>query len=220
MKNNKIETLRKAPEPPAQNNAIAIKERNKWKEEANNASQAKVIHKAHVGMFLAIMRIKFAWAIFILIICWLIADMIFILSAGVEKILVCEIYSIFGGVLGMISGIMIGQSCRTKRLLKDIKSEYKLKNEDDYIKYRDRNVQLRIWRGVGNLECVVPLILIGLVCGYIYGRMTHENVEINPPHLEKEVLITLITTTTASVIGILAIVLHWLFPQKKSFKDT
>lgn len=203
---------------------LAEREVDEWQRSAHNASQAKVVHTAHVDMFVSVMRIKFAWAIFILIVCWLIADMVFIMSSGLQKLCIRELYALVGAVLGMIIGIMYGQSVRTKRLLKDIKSEYNMEYDDQYaadrkLKYKDRNVQLRTWRGVGTLECVAPMLLLGMVSGYVYAHMVHGNQQVvNFPKLDKEVLITLITTTTASVIGILAIVLHWLFPQAKKKK--
>ena len=75
-------------------------------------------------------------------------------------------------------------------------------------------IRERVWCYNRRLKMCLPFgAIIGAFAAYIYAAIFHaRNYDIQ---IESGVLIALITTTTASVIGLLAIVMNWLFPKEK-----
>lgn len=65
------------------------------------------VHQVHMGMFISVMRIRFSWIIFFLIVVWLVSDLILVYAAAFSRINVWEIY----GLVGAGGGCVIGWLC-------------------------------------------------------------------------------------------------------------
>jgi hypothetical protein len=97
---------------------------------------------------------------------------------------------------------------QTKNEQEDLnRTEKKLRNEDlsQNILARKRTARCLFWM-------VAVWLLLDMVVMFLQG---FNGFSCYPFHLESKVLITLITSTTASVLGLFGIVTRYLFPSSK-----
>ncbi len=183
---------------------------------AQEAGDMHKIHSVYADYFVSFMRVRYAWGIFAMLICWLGVDVVVLLAHATKSLDVYVMYGLGGALAGFWIGGMWGYACRNWRGLRDVKAVYKLGvGTPERMDLSERNIQLRVWRSVGS----VPICLICTVLGAVLMRglapFLAQGASVVPFRLSNTVLITLIGSTTASVIGIFLIVLHWLFPRAK-----
>lgn len=179
------------------------------KEERDDAVEAAKeegeFFNIHMDAYVAMMRIKFAWMVFTLVVVWLLADLYIIFSVGTKILNLTFLYSFIGGSIGLVIGMMRCHVCNNEATKKEFKPEVDKLD-------RLHKARLMLWRGYGHS------VWISLLTGGVLGAgstltpwVASSNVEF--AGLENQVLIALIVSTTASVIGILLIVMYWLFPK-------
>lgn len=164
------------------------------------------VHDIHMNMFISIMRIRFAWIIFGLILAWLVSDLVLVYAAALRTVNVWELYAICGGGAGAALGWIISSFWSSNEMHKELKGTDATRAADI--------IRERVWCYNRRLKICLPVgAIIGAAAAYIYAANLHaRHYDIQ---IESGVLIALITTTTASVIGLLAIVMNWLFPKEK-----
>lgn len=143
------------------------------------------------------LRIQLAWATFFLVVIWLIADLAIIFFSGIHGLSIKFIYTIIGSIAGLITGLALGSF-----LLCMILSRKKI--------FSVHHKQI--------LKANIPFYAgtVVMILGGQWGAMYIPEDILLPFNLSDPVLITMITTTTASVIGILILVMKWLFPSSNS----
>lgn len=149
------------------------------------------------------LRIQFAWATFLLVVVWLAADIIVIFASGISKLSVRMVYINIGALLGLIFGILLGKIVFFIWYIVFNKKYIDEKNDTDCFSWI--------------LSMFFAVIGAAGIGWWGSEKITKE--AMLPFHLSDAVLITMITTTTASVIGILILVFNWLFPNKKKAED-
>lgn len=146
------------------------------------------------------LKIQFAWGAFALVALWLVSCVIFVYSAGAGKFPIAFSFVSMGTVFVCCLGLILG--CAISGWSEQCNWEWLKKitcKPDDNIRY---------------FPLIMALVcLVGFVGFAYYPALRNCNcVEFN---LSDSVIIAYITTTTASVIGILAFVMKWLFPAGK-----
>ena len=164
------------------------------------------VHDIHMNMFISIMRIRFAWIIFGLILAWLVSDLILVYAAALRTVNVWELYAICGCGAGAALGWLISSFRASTEMHEKLKGTDAAQAADI--------IRERVWCYNQSLKKYLPIgAIVGAITAYIYAVILHSrNYTIQ---IDSGVLIALITTTTASVIGLLAIVMNWLFPKEK-----
>lgn len=187
-----------------------LKEEKSFEEDSTQAAEEeRKVLASYMDSYVSIMRIKFAWMAFVLVVVLLIVDLFIIFSIGIGNINVIAISAMVGIFLGMLIGMMYYHVSNSNKIIDEIKNA-----EQDKLKRFD-NLRLMIWRGYGH-----GVWSTMLSCGVIGGVLSHlhiyfgceENIKFT--NLHDQVIMALIVSTTASVIGILLIVMYWLFPKK------
>lgn len=172
------------------------------------------MHNAYTANYESLMRIRFSWTIFYLIFVWLVTDIYLVVASGMGSINLRFFASAIGLILGGVLGSLWGHACRNARNIKDLKGLYNLPltaREDKAA----RNMQLRVMRSEGSFPCFVSCVIVGSLIGYFFLSEFVGDTTSIPFKLEGTLLLTLICTTTASVLGLFIIVLHWLFPRRR-----
>ncbi len=164
------------------------------------------VHDVNMNMFISIMRIRFAWIIFFLIVAWLVSNMVLVYASALGSLHLVELYALCGAGFGAVVGWLRCSFVTSRRLHDRLQAASAAE--------AGRMIRQRIWcynRGLGhNLAWGAA---IGAIAGGALAWKFHD--VRHTIDLSDQVLITLISTTTASVIGILAIVMKWLFPNEK-----
>ena len=193
---------------------------SKEKAAADNAEQRRRVHTVYEQYFISFMRIRYAWCIFSLLICWLGVDLVVLFANAMGALNAKVLFICVASLGGAWVGNMIVYSLWGRQNIKDVKSYYTLTDEAQRIDFEGKNIQLRLWRSVrGSWGCVVGA-LIGLVVGHSVSRCWWPFGESSVQfHLSDPVIMTLIGSSTASVIGVFLIVLHWLFPHEDEEND-
>ncbi len=170
-----------------------------------------LMHGEHMESYVSTMRIRYAWAIFSLLLFWLLADLAVILISACGWIDMHAIFSFVGGGYGYIVGSVWGYACRNRRNLRDIKAVFQVQEKQQAFRLSARNIQLRIWRSTNSAPISLGCMALGaaLFWGLSY-LVAPDAVQCK---ISDTIVIAMITTTTASVISIFIIVLHWLFPK-------
>lgn len=183
---------------------------------ARKAGDMRRIHTVYEDYFVSFMRVRYAWGIFAMLLCWLGVDIVMLLANATSTIDLRVLYALGGAVFGFWTGGLWGYACRNARGLKDIKNVYKMKpRSQERMDKAERNIQLRVWRSSGSIPICLLCTFLGAAGMWLFSRCVAGDAYAVPFHLSDTVLITLIGSTTASVIGIFLIVLHWLFPKEK-----
>ncbi len=193
---------------------------SKEKAAADNAEQRRRVHTVYEKYFISFMRIRYAWCIFSLLICWLGVDLVVLFANAMGALNAKVLFICVSSLGGAWVGNMILYSLWGRQNIKDVKSYYTLTDVAQRIDFEEKNIQLRLWRSVrGSWGCVVGA-LIGLVVGHSVSRCWWPFGESSVQfHLSDPVIMTLIGSSTASVIGVFLIVLHWLFPHEDEEKE-
>lgn len=186
---------------------------------AREAGDMHKIHTVYADYFVSFMRVRYAWGIFAMLVCWLGVDVVVLLANATNSLDIYLMYGLCGAVGGFWIGGLWGYACRNRRGLRDVKSVYKLDvGTQERMDLAERNIQLRVWRSVGSVPICLSCTVIGAILMRLLAPLLVTGKAVITFHLSDTVLITLISSTTASIIGIFLIVLHWLFPKEK--KDT
>lgn len=187
-----------------------LQEEESVEEDASQAAEEeRKVLASYMDSYVSIMRIKFAWMAFILVVVLLIVDLFILFSIGVKTLNITAISVMVGVFLGMLIGMMYYHVVNSKKIIGEIEGAKQDKTK------RFDNLRLMIWRGYGHWVWQSMLLggVIGGLSSHIHVCMGYEsNIEFT--NLHDQVIIALIVSTTASVIGILLIVMYWLFPKK------
>lgn len=184
------------------------------RDSAQAAEEERQVLASYMDSYISIMRIKFAWMAFVLVVILLIVDLFIVFSTGINNLSLIAVFIIIGAFVGMLIGMMHCHVSNSNKIIADIESA-----KSDKTKRLD-NLRLMVWRGYGHRVWI--LMLIGGISGSLFSRGFF--ISGNHPHniefsnLHDQVVIALIVSTTASVIGILLIVMYWLFPKDKKNK--
>lgn len=143
------------------------------------------------------LRIQLAWATFFLVIIWLLADLAIVFFSGIHGLSIKFIYTIIGAIAGLITGLALGSFALCILLF----------NQKILSIYYKQILKANIPFYTGTV-----IMILG---GYWGTQQIPQDIVL-PFNLSDPVLITMITTTTASVIGILVFVMKWLFPSSDS----
>lgn len=181
---------------------------------AKEADDMRRIHIVYADYFVSFMRVRYAWGIFALLVCWLMVDIIALFSHATGKLDLYIVHTFAGIVAGLCLGSLGAYSYWSSRNKDDVEATFKLpRGSVERLDLREKNIQLRLWRILSiTWICMVSSVL-GAVLFRIYAWWQYNDSHEIPFQLTDAVLVTLISSTTASVIGIFLIVLHWLFPQ-------
>lgn len=183
---------------------------------AREAGDMHKIHTVYADYFVSFMRVRYAWGIFAMLVCWLGVDVVVLLANATNSLDIYLMYGLCGAVGGFWIGGLWGYACRNRRGLRDVKSVYKLDvGTQERMDLAERNIQLRVWRSVGSVPICLSCTVIGAILMRLLAPLLVTGKAVITFHLSDTVLITLISSTTASIIGIFLIVLHWLFPKEK-----
>lgn len=193
---------------------------SKQKTAADNAEERRRVHTVYEKYFISFMRIRYAWCIFSLLICWLGLDLVVLFANAMGALNAKVLFVCVASLGGAWVGNMMGYSIWGQQNVKDVKRYYEITDESQRIDFEEKNIQLRLWRSVrGSWMCVVGA-LMGLCVGHCvscewwpFGDTSFVF------HISDPVLMTLIGSSTASVIGVFLIVLHWLFPHEDEEKE-
>lgn len=173
----------------------------------------RMAHNAYMEEYVSIMRIRFSWAIFSMILVWLLA-ILYLIGISAVGCMHFRFFLIISGLIcGGIVGTLLGnEAC--KRLNEKELQEVYMYPQGDRKELVDRNIQLRVMRSGGDIRYVVWLTLLGGVMGWIISLFPAIGDLVFSFKLSDAIILTLIGTTTVTVLGLFAIVLHWLFPRK------
>lgn len=198
--------------PPLILPQIANRDDDTYSSQKKQAEEYHQMHDAYMADFIASMRVRYAWFIFALIVIWLTVDIILIVASATESLNIRFVSGFIGFILGSLIGTSWGHACRNMRNSKDTKNLYRLpyQQRSDIL---DRNIQLRVMRSSGSVPISVICSIAGVVLFSWLGPLLCSNESSIPFRLDSTVLLMLIGTTTASVLGLFLIVLHWLFPK-------
>lgn len=129
------------------------------------------------------LRIQLAWATFFLVVIWLIADLAIIFFSGIHGLSVKFIYTVIGSISGLITGLALGSF-----LVCMILSSEKI--------FSVHHKQI--------LKANIPFYAgtVVMIFGGVWGASYMPEDILLPFNLSDPVLITMITTTTASLPGI------------------
>ncbi len=165
------------------------------------------VHDVHMNMFVSIMRIRFSWIIFFLIIAWLVSDLVLVYASALGKINVWELYALAGIGLGSGAGWILSSFKASQEVAEKLENSSGAEDMGKIIRQKIwcYNQHLKRYLGWGALWG--GLLFVSYSC-FLHSRYCCI-------HISDSVLIALVTTTTASVVGILAIVMHWLFPKDR-----
>lgn len=193
---------------------------SKEKAAADNAEQRRRVHTVYEKYFISFMRIRYAWCIFSLLICWLGVDLVVLFANAMGALNAKVLFICVASLGGAWVGNMIVYSLWGRQNIKDVKSYYVITDVAQRIDFEEKNIQLRLWRSVrGSWGCVAGAI-IGLGIAHSVSRYFWPFGEPCVQfHLSDPVIMTLIGSSTASVIGVFLIVLHWLFPHGEEEKE-
>ena len=170
------------------------------------------VHDVQMRMFVSVMRIRFAWIIFSLIVAWLISNLVLVYASALGKINLIELYALCGAGLGVGIGWILSSLNASRNLQEEISKAEQTTGDIAPVILRKvwgYNQKFGKYTGIG--------AAVGLIVTATYAYFRHpQPCEIK---IAAGVLIALITTTTASVVGLLAIVMNWLFPKEHSSHD-
>lgn len=209
-------------EPPHEQVNTEELNQDDWKSSTGTAKAAREandmhkIHTVYADYFVSFMRVRYAWGIFAMLVCWLGVDVVVLLANATNRLDIYVLYGLSGAILGFWIGGLWGYACRNRRGLRDVKAVYKLGiDTPERMDLAERNIQLRVWRSVGSAPICLGCTVVGTILMRSLAPCMTQGQAVVPFHLSDAVLMTLIGSTTASVIGIFLIVLHWLFPKEK-----
>ncbi len=186
---------------------------------AKSAEDLQRIHSVYEKYFVSFMRVRYAWSIFALLVCWLVVDIGAVFAHATRSLDLYVVYSFVGMVVGFCLGGMAAYSYWACKNKEDVEATFKLsRGSDERLDLREKNIQLRLWRIISSAWVSIVGTITGAIVFRLYAWWQYGDQHVTKFHLSDDVLITLIGTTTASVIGIFLIVLHWLFPQSKKTK--
>lgn len=159
------------------------------------------------------MRMQFAWAAIILAFMWIFVIIYLILSHAIGYLYLRQFHSILWGIsitlilstlLYGIFMIITGYHAYKSKLMPEPEN-YRRQYLSDY------------WRTLApNIAILSPII--GVITYLLVWHSSCIPTPIRFDRLSDSVLITLITSTTVSVLGILGAVMFWLFPRNKTEK--
>lgn len=159
---------------------------------------------------ISLMQRYFAWSIYALIVLWLAITMTCIFIASIKPIPQCLFWAFIFGSIGAFIGIGFGL----------VRSLHKETKSADGEKAKTENRE-RFFKDL--LNCVVfysfLLGMTGMVAGASLRQWCAFPGQGFSFDIEEPVLITLISTTTISILGIFACVMKWLFPHISSEKN-
>lgn len=178
---------------------------------AKEAKTRKIIHDVHTELSISFMRIRYAWCIFVLLVFWLTINLSIIVAHAIHFWNPHYAFVLLWGFGGYFIGGLLGCYVRGCQCIKGIRALYSnsVRNSGDRVEREEEFIRLRLERGVSD-----PLLLV--VCTFVSMLMAHLCLPKYPSipfSLEPSVMLATITSTTASVIGLFLIVLHWLFPK-------
>ena len=159
------------------------------------------------------MRMQFAWAAIILAFMWIFIIIYLILSHAIGSLYLRQFHSILWGI-----GLTLITSTLIYGILMIITGyhSYKSKLMPEPESYR-RQYLSDYWRTLApNIALLSPII--GLITYLLVWHSSCIPKPIRFDRLSDSVLITLITSTTVSVLGILGAVMFWLFPHNQAEK--
>ncbi len=186
---------------------------------AKNAEDLQRIHSVYEKYFVSFMRVRYAWSIFALLVCWLIVDIGAVFAHATGSLDLYVVYGFVGMVVGFCLGGMAAYSYWACKNKEDVEATFRLpRGADERLDLREKNIQLRLWRIISSAWICIIGTIAGAIVFRVYAWYQYDEHHVTKFHLSDDVLITLIGSTTASVIGIFLIVLHWLFPQMKKLK--
>lgn len=198
--------------PPPLPPQITNRDDDTYSSQKKQADEYHQMHDAYMADFIASMRVRYAWFIFALIVIWLTIDIILIVSSATGFLNIRFVSGFIGFILGSLIGTSWGHACRNWRNCRDTKKLYRLpyQQRSDLL---DRNIQLRVMRSSGSVPIFALCSIAGASLFSWIGPILFSNESCLPFRLDSSVLLMLIGTTTASVLGLFIIVLHWLFPK-------
>ena len=156
------------------------------------------------------MRMQFAWASIILAFLWIFIIIYLILSHAIGHLYLRQFHSILWGVsTTLLVATIIYSICMA------IHSHHLYKSRVLPDKQAAPRAPLAdYWRSLASNIALIIAPLIGLSLYLIIWHNTDPPTPIKFDRLSDSVLITLITSTTVSVLGILGSVMFWLFPKE------
>lgn len=152
------------------------------------------------------MRMQFAWAAIVLAYSWIFTIIFIILSHGVGRLHLHPFRSTTWGMSGtLISAIVVYCFCMIKHARKRHLGAPGI----------ERRKRALFWREVASPASFLISPIFGFACFFIASLVINNHGKYPFIRLTDSVLITLITSTTVSVLGILGAVMWWLFPRKE-----
>ena len=145
------------------------------------------------------MRMQFAWAAIILAFGWIFVIIYLIFSHAIGALYLRQFRGVLWGVIAMVlSASFIYSGCLI------LYARHK---------YRGREALSGLWRRLAPNAALLAAPFIGLGVYLIVWGCSDVMKLVGFDRLSDSVLITLITSTTVSVLGILGAVMFWLFPR-------
>lgn len=150
------------------------------------------------------MRMQFAWAAVILAFSWIFAIIFIILSHGVGDLYIHPFLRVAWGMGGTMTLAIVAYCfCMIKHARKQHLRPHKTER---------RNAAL-LWRQAASPISFLTASIGGFLFFVISPWWINNHTQYEFKGLSDSVLITLITSTTVSVLGILGSVMWWLFPR-------
>ena len=150
------------------------------------------------------MRVQFAWAVFALVITWLFIILFFIISWGVEMLYPVVLFKIaFVIIPAFAAGIFLYSLLMT--VTENL--HCKIGIQEKCTRLRAQTLHYSV------CGSIITAVFFAVVA--IWHTPESNAIKIPIQGISDSVLITLITSTTISVLGILTAVMWWLFPRKQ-----
>ncbi|MBQ7022577.1 MAG: hypothetical protein IJN29_03295 [Akkermansia sp.] len=148
-------------------------------------------------------QLQFAWTAIILSLLWVFLIIFIVISQGTSKLHTSFLCTTLCGFLGCaISAACISGLCMTIHVIAlNFRNKPSLEAISKSCRYASSHMSM----------LVAPLI--GIWCYHSFYKEITKYSQDLPFHLSETTLITLITSTTVSVLGILGAVMFWLFPR-------
>ncbi len=161
-----------------------------------------------------LMQRYFAWSIYGLIFFWLLTVLVLITLSSIQTTSNCTwpVNCIFLGGIGVGWGIFAGLAYA---IMDDNKKRESSTSSEQYVidleNYYKKLLKCLVMGGFsfGTIGAIVGIIFCS--CGFSHT--------ISSFSMSEKVLITLISSTTAGVLGIFACVMKWLFPSQAEKKE-
>jgi|GEM_PF-3521940 len=148
-------------------------------------------------------QLQFAWTSIILSLIWVFLIIFIVISQGTSKLHTSFLCTILCGFLGCaVSAVCISGLCMTIHVIA--------------LNFRNKPYLESIAKSCRHASSHMSMLvapLVGVWCYHsFYAEITKRSQDF-PFQLSETTLITLITSTTVSVLGILGAVMFWLFPR-------